>query len=256
MSTFQRTQTVKVRPLSYADIERLAAGEPIEAYRVEHDGLQAATLTAKAHRVPNSRYGLAAQPKFVEAHSKPVYAVTERKFPSGMTEKVADKDNVVGQQVDVAVHIHPSTSTGSTFYTTLAAEEVVDSLGHRSSPAASHREHYVVADEQGEERTTVPLFGSQVSLTVFVKEVDDAEALEVVERAVREALADHKFRIRKAQSRPVLDRRVNVYSGSNDNEVLAVGVLYAETSYVKGAGGAHRIQYLDMNSTEIGEDSF
>lgn len=91
----------------------------------------------------------------------------------------------------------------------------------------------MILDPKGDEVPLTPVFGAQIHLTLFVAGDSPENALERAKKALEDEFGPepHGARIRRAQSRPVAERRVDVRDGVTD-EVRALNVLEAEARYL------------------------
>jgi len=248
---FERTQTVRVRPLSYADVERLARGETIEAYQAMSDGLMPTTLATA------SKYPPTATRDTERPYGSPQYAaVIDERVNAKPGTYIADKaGEPVGYKVSVRTRTLFGMESGTTLFTTPEAREAYSIL-NSSDRVRDDRELFAVEEPEGAEMQTVPIYGSMVTTTVFVKGVDHEEADRIVAQAITSAFPDNYSKLRRHLSRPVHDRRVNVYEfgGGEDGRgnAIALNVLAAETSYLDGFVSGCLVETIESSTVEIG----
>lgn len=212
-------QTAVVRPMTFDDIIELAQrGGQIDVYRVETRGgtdqtaLCPAVLTVNEPVRPGNPVG------------RPVYPVDAR----GRSDQTQPP---LGLAVGVSIRSMFGTEQGGTLHTTQAAEHRAS--GEFLTDRASLRARLALPADDGVTVPLVPVYGSTVNVTAFVKGIDPTDALRVVEEALAAAFpAQAHLTLRKSQSRAVEDYRVNVFSTSG--EVIGIDVLDAEASYVAG----------------------
>lgn len=216
-------QSATVRPLTFADVAELAArGGQVGIYLVEqHAGdpdpvLVPATLTVDADPAAGT----------TGTSQRPVYRRTE-------DGKEVTTEPPLGMSLGVAVKTVFGSETSGRLQTTQDAENRI--AGDSMTSMLALRRRLAVPDPDGAPMRLVPVYGSMVNLTGFVKGIDDQEVLRVVQEALEAAFpAEALLTLRRFQARPVADQRVNVLTAFD--EPIAVDVLAAEASYVAGRG--------------------
>ena len=156
---------------------------------------------------------------------RPVYPVDDR----GRTDKTQPP---LGLGVGVTVGTMFGSEISGTLHTTQAAENraAAEFLTDRTML----RHTLALPADQGAHMSLVPVYGASINITAFVAGIDPQEALQVAQDALAAALPEHAhLTLRKAQSRAVENRRVNLFDSAT-GEALAIDVLEAEAFYVAG----------------------
>jgi hypothetical protein len=233
--------TVHARPISHAEIEALAQADarPLDCYLLESSAVHGLTLTATTL---TARKGLFGSGRRGTPH-KPVYLPEPDTRPNAHPDDyVADTDTVLGHIVQVATRNMFGIHSGLTLFTTEDAERaqrMYRTTGHRNPEA--HRQRVYVADPDGQEMPLTPVYGAEATLGMIVKGVDPDEALRRAQAAL-EAEFGEALTLHKELSRPVRDRRVNVYDEDADPDkprLLASNIIEASAHYLY-AGSSYR----------------
>lgn len=230
-------ETVTARPLSFDDIAALAVhdAEPFTAF-VHTQSIQNGTTLTPITITPEPRF---------RAHDdapvphRPVHEAVpdERRNATPNTYRV-NKDLVVGYAISCASIDMFGSQQGMWFFTSADAEAAaLHGTGH--SRPEHDRQRVFVADPAGDEYRLTPVHGSQVSTGFIVTGIDADEALARTEAALRAEFGDALRANTKFQSRPVPERRVNVYTSAAKEQMLAANVLSAEVSYFMRTGSAY-----------------
>ena len=231
--------TVNARPLSYAEIDALAHGQApltFDCYKREATGtLTPATCTVEESRGRKYR-------DTVGVPHRPFYA--SMLDPRNPGRFVADPDDLVGFMVRAEITTIFEGVQGLTLFTSPDAEESAAQVNGFSDPETSRLTVYV-ADSHAEPQPLTPIYGSQVSVSVCVADIDPETLAARVEEVLRTEFGDSMSKNIKVLTRAVEDRRVAVYDGV-DGTPLALGILAAEVPYVKRAknGGAVRVEAM------------
>lgn len=230
-----QVETVKIRPITFAEIEALAHrdAEPVEVYLAEQSrrhGLTftPATLTTRP-RSSRSRDG-------DEIPHDAVYAAVPNTATNAHSPWREDKDTQVGHVIACETRTMFGTSRSGWLFTSEEAERsAADARGH-SNPAHTRTSVYVEDLKGGREERLTPVFGAQVTTGFIVEGIDADEALARTEAVLRAEFGDALRQNAKFQSRPVKDLRVNLYTVGGDRKPIALNVLDAEISYYMRSG--------------------
>ena len=240
------TQTVTVRPITFAEIEALSARgvEPVEVYLAEESRRHGLTVTpATLTLLPKTGRAFHDAP----VPHEPLGAVIPNDRPSDLQRWREDKDTVVGHVLACEFITMFGTRTGGWLFTTPEAETTAVDVRGYSDPTQTRTRTYVGDLKGGREERLTPVFGAQVSTGFIVEGVDAEEAHQRAEAALRAEFGDVLRSNGKFQSRPVRDKRVNVFSTGN-REVLAINVLDSEVSYFMRSGAVH-VEEVDPAAT-------
>lgn len=221
-------QTVKARPITFAEIEALAArdAEPVDIYWVEHTRQHGATLTpARLTPIPKQGHAYFDAPV---PHGE-VHAAVENTSPNATTRWKADKDTVVGYEVRFDITTMFGVQTGGQLFSSPEAERTASLVLGYQDPADRRERIYVQDSKAGRDERLTPVHGSQVTISMVLTGVDAEDGLARATAALQAEFGDAVRPNMKAQSRPVAEKRVNVYANP-DGQVIAVNVLTAEVS--------------------------
>ena len=223
------TDTVTVRDMTPADIQSLIEGNPLEA--VQHDSFGRfipVTLNPNRHTITD------VHPPLRDENGE-----VKRTRPGGMV--ITDKEVVVGQFVRVGTVTAYGAESGACLFTTAEAEQAYADV---NDGGRTRETTFAVPDPDGDDTVTMmPVYGSMVTLTVFVRDASPEHALAVAQDAVLAAYPTWDARVASARSRPVADRRVTVAVWPETGPlgvqpvVVARNVLHAEVGYVLNALG-------------------
>lgn len=236
-------ETVRARPISFAEVAELAHKDanPLEAYQVNvtlRHGLTLTPVTLTPKPVGSMVRSGEDYPHHVMYRPVPK--------PGGMGLHTVDRDHPVGHEVDLTAVSHFDAQSRVTLFTSEAAERTAELVHGVDEPERGRRAIYV-RDEAGEEMRLTPVYGSQLTIGVVVKDVPPEEVARRAEAALQAEFGDAMGSVRKVTSRPAEDLRVNVFTTIDKEEVLAVNVLAAETSYV--ASGKPYVEEVDPAAT-------
>lgn len=228
-----RTRTA--RPLREADVLRLVEGKSLPLLKEHFDGLYM-PLSA---RMQNGRSGRA---------SETIYAVRfdGSEVVRGSYGKVeVNRDEPLGTLVRCDTRLDSGAFSGATLATSeeAAFHYWLKANGGNAAEAIERVQEmarYLVEDPEGEPVEVMPVFGSKVTLSLYVEDEEDHEGL----RERVEALLRREFpgvAIPKILSKQVVNERVTVHSTSG--ELLASNVL-ADTAgvYTRGQSSFTTIQ--------------
>jgi hypothetical protein len=216
-------ETVMVRPIDHREIAELTTKTAYEfrGYTVDEAGfLVPATFT----RVARTRNVAAA---------KPGTGRYDGQF-------VEDRDEVVGIRGEVNVRTDFGNSDTRNFFSSDEAEEATR-MYNATVRGASITECFV--DASGDDPASVlkalaPVFGSKVTASFIVEGISPDEVQRRVEAALATEFGQTIAPNRKIQSRPVANRRVDVFSADGERRLLATGILAAEVSMVMAKAGS------------------
>lgn len=241
--------TVTVRPITFAEIEALAErdAEPVEIYLAEESRRHGLIFTP-ATLTPNPKTGKAFHDAAVP-HA-PLHAMEPNDHPNPQSQWREAKDHPVGHVVSCSVETMFGTSTGVHLFTSPEAERTAAEVRGWADPASGRTRVYVADAKGGREERLNPVFGSQVSTGFIVEGVDAVEARERAETVLRAEFGDAMRPAAKFQSRPVPDRRVNVFSAGPDRTPLALNVLDSEVSYYMRTSAA-TVEEVDPAAPQI-----
>ena len=227
MSTYE---TVRARPISFADIAALAhrAAEPVEVYRAKVTGQHGLTLTpVTLTPEPVSSKALAGEdfPHHV------MFLAVRDDGPSAMGAYTVDRSQPVGYAVDFTAVSMFGARFRVSLFTSEEAERTAELVRKVKEPARVRQGIYVNDALAGEMRLT-PVYGSRLSVGVVVKGLGPEEVAQRAEAALRAEFGDAMGSVRSVMSRAAEDLRVNVYTSSAKDEVLATNVLASEVGFV------------------------
>lgn len=227
-------RTVNARPISYAEIEALALDQAplkFEGFILEHSVRHGQTLTPVEFSAEKSRKGEV---------GKPLYRPVADTRPNAKVGDVrADPDDVVGYVLTLNYTSMFGTMSGFTLFSSVAAEDSALALRGYGGTIFEHRLRVFVADSHAEEMPLTPVFGSQVSVGMIIKGLDPEEVNRRAEAALLAEFGDAVGKLRKVNTRPVKDYRINIYT--TGHKPLAYNVLSAEASYLN-TGGAYQTE--------------
>lgn len=231
-------RTATARRIESRDVEALIAGETLTMYSEEFPGL----YKAREVRATNGRRGIKVEN---------VYRVKRDERGDFVHSRLGgldvDRDDLVGHVVSCDVMEESGAYTGQRLATSDEAmfeHALKGSLGDASKAmeAVDRMGTYLVADEEGEEITLISLYGSKVTLTLYVEDDEHHETLAgQVEQAIHNAIP--KAVIPKIRSKVVLDERRNV--STSDGSVLGIAVLADSTGIYTEGHNAFQTTALD-----------
>lgn len=228
-------ETVKVRPITFAEIEALAprGAEPVNIYVAEESRRHGLTFTPATLTV-EPRTGRT----FYDADvpHDPVHAAIPNDRPNARNRWVEDKDTIVGHALSCEIKTMFGIRQNGWLFTSPEAEATAVDVRGWANPASTRIKVHVEDRKAGREERLTPVFGSQVTTGFIVEGIDDDEALQRAEAALRAEFGDALRPRAKFQSRPVADKRVNIFTPGTPREVLALNVLDAEVSYYMRSG--------------------
>lgn len=209
-------ETISARPLTFDDIAALAqpAAEPLVAYKTHH--------------------------MWPHLHER-VTVTPQRGTGSRTNPKPVIKDGqLVGHHVTVNTVTEYGGRSGGALFTNAATEAHVETARGYTNPSGLRTSLFVAVPADHPDAFPLPLvprFGSQVSVTVFLADVDADESQRRLRKALIAEFGEDKAvaRWHNLKSRPVADVRVDVRE-IGGTEVLAANVLEAEASYYVGGG--------------------
>lgn len=238
--------TVHARPLTYAEVEALATGEAPSTF----EGFLKETRVAHGEVLTPATFTI--RPKHHKREGSPadvVYAYEPNTGPNSLTKFRALRDNPVGYKVHVGVSTMFGMSTSRYLFSSPEAEDSAINLSGWSSDAVRQRLSVFVADEKAPENPLSPVFGSQLTVGVVIAGLGPEEVAERAERALAAEFGEAFGTIRKVQTRPVPNVRVNVYTARKNRELLAANVLDSEISYaVKGSNNVYSTEEIGPNT--------
>jgi hypothetical protein len=249
ISAPSKTETIKVRPITFAEIESLTPrdAEPVNVYVAEESRRHGLTFT------PATLSAVAKTGKVffgADIPHDPVYAAIPNDRPNARNRWVEDKDTVVGHVLSCDIRTMFGMQTNGWLFTTPEAEATAADVRGFSDPSRTRTKVYVEDSKAGREERLTPVFGSQVTTGFIVEGIDADEALARAEAALRAEFGDAVRPRGKFQSRPVADKRVNIFTPGNPREVLALNVLDAEVSYYMRSGAVD-VEEVDPAAPQI-----
>jgi hypothetical protein len=230
MPTSDRPQTLTCRPISFAEIEKMSrSSEPNRFYYLdaEADGLVPVTVRTSPASQQGSRRNGTTEPGAY-------YAAVPVDGNTGAGYKLDMAAGPVGYRHRAEVHsAFGSVTTGDLFTSEEAEASALLVEGHHEPTRL--RTRLYAPDPDGTEMVLVPVYGSQVTLSAIVANLDPDELETRIRRALNTEFGDDLRPVMKVKTRPVADTRVDLY---RDGHPVAIHVLSAEKpAFMDGPGG-------------------
>lgn len=237
----EASATVTIRPITYAEINALAARDaaPVQVYVASESRRHGLTFTP-ATLTPKAKTGRAYEGTDVP-HETLYAAVPNDSVNASPGQWREDKSRPVGHVISCDFETMFGTHSGGWLFTSPEAETTAADVRGYTDPTHTRLRVFVEDSKAGRAERLTPVFGSQVSTGFIVEGIDADEARARAEAALRAEFGDALRTNAKSQSRPVPDRRVNLYT-VGDREVLALNVLDSEVSY-----------YMRSNAVDVEE---
>ncbi|MGZ4428576.1 MAG: hypothetical protein ACXVXC_05805 [Nocardioidaceae bacterium] len=243
MSTYE---TVRARPISLADVAALARkdAEPVEVFKAKVSRQHGLSLTP----VTLTPKPVGSRERAGEDFPHTVIFLTVPDPGPAMHPYTVDRNQPVGHEVEFTVVSMFEARSKVTLYTSEEAERTASLMRRSSDPERGRRVIYV-PDERAEEMRLTPVYGSQLNVGVVVKDLSPEEVAVRAEAALRAEFGDALGSVAKMTARPAEDVRVNVYTSSDKEELLAANVLAAEAGYV--APGKPYVEEVDPSAQPV-----
>lgn len=236
-------ETINARTITYDEVERLAlAGDfKFDAYIADEVGF---LVPVEVHVTPKRRYA----DEEVPHHE--VHLPMEKKRGGGV-EMVDDPHNTCGYKIEAEAKSVLGNTHGLILYTSARAEESDRILRHNDHAGEDGRRLFL-RDPEAKPQPLMPIFGSQATIS-FIAEGIDADVLaDRVRRVLAEEFGDTLRENMKVRTRPVENRRVDVYTYV-DRTPVALNILPAEVSMVmEGHGPVQTEPHKIVNGLIIG----
>ena len=238
MTTYE---TVRARPISFEEITALSlsSAEPIEAFRAKVTGQHGLTLTPVT--VTPDPVGSKLRAGDDVPHQQVFLAVPDD-GPNGRAAHTFDRSKPMGYAVDVTTVTMFNGRARLTLLTSAEAEHNSALAGKTKDPVKV-RESVYVRDDLAEPMRLTPVYGSRLNLGVVLHGLAPEDVARRAEAALQQEFGDAMGSVRNVATVNVEDLRVDVFTTSDKEEVLATNVLLGEVGLV--AGGKPHVSEAD-----------
>lgn len=241
--------TINARPITFAEIAHLdSVREPQDVYYLTEIGtLTPATVlvTSRSRSSENQEDGT--KRRTGRRNSRDYFAAVVDEKASEREGRTVYKPDVargpVGEYIKVDIRDVFGFIHGGGLFTSSEAEEATALLDLMRDPTSTRRRVYI-ADPNSEAVPLTPVYGSMLTFSGVVADIEPEELRERAERALRAEFGTAMRANAKILTRPVEDHRVDV-TDSETGKTIALGILKAEVHYVTRVGGGITVSASD-----------